>query len=75
MLHLPGALLSTIAPNCLIALAVASTSSASRSPVVRVSPTDKAARISALWEIDLSPGMPIVPLSGQPDDEIILIGE
>src|ERR1700730_12927971 len=33
----------------------------SRSPVISVRPSAKAPRISALWEMDLSPGTEIVP--------------
>src|SRR5471030_1467780 len=45
-------------------VAVFSTSCASKRPVMRVSPTVSAPRIRARWEMDLSPGMAAVPLSG-----------
>ena len=47
-----------------ITFAVFSTSSASSNPVIFVSPTASAPKISARWEIDLSPGTTTVPRSG-----------
>ena len=46
--------------------AVSSTSCPSSSPVIAVSPTASAPRISARCEIDLSPGTSAVPLKGPP---------
>ncbi len=52
------------APSACSALAVSSTSSASSSPVSRVTPVAKAPSISARCEIDLSPGTRTRPRSG-----------
>ena len=51
----------TLAPKARTASAVFSTSSASRSPAIRVSPKARPPRISERWEIDLSPGTAAVP--------------
>ena len=47
---------STVAPSACMALAVLMASSPSSIPVIRVSPTASAPRISERSEIDLSPG-------------------
>jgi hypothetical protein len=47
-----------------MASAVLRTSSASNSPEMCVSPTASEPRIRARWEIDLSPGMAVIPASG-----------
>ncbi len=62
----PGPVRSTSAPKACIALPVSSTSCPSSSPVIRVSPTASAPRISARCEIDLSPGTSTLPRSGPP---------
>ena len=54
------------APSARKALAVASTSPASSRPVTFVSPTALAARISARWEMDLSPGASTHPANAIP---------
>ena len=57
--HAPGAArrcAPRVAPSARMALAVLMTSSPSSRPVMRVSPTASAPRISARCEIDLSPG-------------------
>ena len=60
----PSPRLQTVAPNWRMAWAVASTSSPSKSPVMRLVPVAMAARISARCDIDLSPGTRKCPLSG-----------
>ncbi len=60
----PGPTRSGRAPKARIALAVFSTSSASKRPEMRVSPSASAPRIKARWEIDLSPGTLAVPFRG-----------
>ena len=50
------------APSELTALAVPSTSAASRSPLMRVMPLASAPNSNALWEMDLSPGTQTIPL-------------
>ncbi len=62
----------TSAPSARIALAVSSTSSPSSSPVIRVSPTAIAPRISDRCEIDLSPGTSATPDRGP--QALLLIG-
>src|SRR5579871_5672856 len=62
--HSPAPRRVTWAPKRRIASAVFRTSSASKRPVMRVSPTVSAPRISARWEMDLSPGIAAVPRSG-----------
>src|SRR5579871_2143396 len=54
----------TSAPRARMDLAVLRTSSPSRRPEMRVSPTDSAPRISARCEIDLSPGTRTFPIKG-----------
>jgi hypothetical protein len=61
--QLPPPWFTTSAPKACIALAVSSTSSPSRSPVIFVSPTAMAPRISERCEIDLSPGTSATPES------------
>ena len=58
----PSAPVVTLAPSASMARAVASTSSDSSRPRMRVSPTEMAPSISARCDIDLSPGTRIRPL-------------
>ena len=60
-IHAPLSSREMSAPIALIAAAVASTSSPSSKPVIRLSPTASAESISARWLIDLSPGTVTVP--------------
>src|SRR5579871_5529284 len=60
----PGPSATKSAPNPRRAPAVEWTSPDSRRPEMRVSPSARAPRISARWEMDLSPGIPAVPLRG-----------
>ena len=60
--HSPAPSRSTRAPSARTALPVLSTSSPSSKPLIRVSPTASAPRISARCEIDLSPGTRTRPL-------------
>src|SRR5262249_30335053 len=55
---------STRAPNACIDLAVLRTSSPSNRPEIDVSPTERAPRIKARCEIDLSPGTRALPDRG-----------
>ena len=64
--HSPSPTRVTSAPKARMALAVSSTSCPSSSPVIRVSPTASAPRISARWLTDLSPGTSAAPVSGPP---------
>ena len=58
----PSFCFSTLAPKLRIAPAVDKISAPSSSPVIIVSPSAKAPKISALCEIDLSPGALTVPI-------------
>ncbi len=62
----PGPRRSTSAPNARMASAVRSTSSPSSRPSIAVSPEARAARIKARWDMDLSPGARVRPLSAPP---------
>src|SRR5882757_3672197 len=64
MLQAPSPVRSTAAPSARMARPVLMTSSPSKSPVILVSPTASAPRISARCEIDLSPGTRTRPVSG-----------
>ena len=59
--HASSPVRSTVAPSARMALAVDSASSPSSIPVIRVSPTVMAPRISDRSEIDLSPGTRMRP--------------
>jgi hypothetical protein len=61
--HSPAPTCVTVAPKARIARPVSSTSCPSRRPVIRVSPTQSAPRISDRCETDLSPGICTVPRS------------
>src|SRR5262249_28472961 len=61
--HSPTPRRSTLAPKAAMALLVLRTSSPSRRPEIRVSPTASAPKIRARFEIDLSPGTRTRPLS------------
>ena len=61
--QLPGPRRSSSTPMARRAPAVASTSSPSSSPSMRLSPTAMAASIKERWEIDLSPGRNAAPES------------
>src|SRR5581483_4801718 len=60
--HIPSLSRLTAAPREATAPALFSTSSDSRRPVIRLSPSAIPARIRARWEMDLSPGTQAVPL-------------
>ena len=64
--HSPGPTRSTVAPSAATARPVASTSSLSSSPVIRVVPFASAPRINARCEQLLSPGMFALPDNGPP---------
>src|SRR6185312_4740097 len=59
-----GPVRSTFAPSARMDLAVLRTSSPSRRPEIRVSPTESAPRMRARCEIDLSPGTRTFPDRG-----------
>jgi hypothetical protein len=63
-----------VAPSARIAAAVRRTSSPVRRPVIVVSPTANAPNMSARWEMDLSPGTVMVPVSGLARAETALRG-
>src|ERR1700679_819033 len=59
--HTPSPSRVTVPPRAWTAPAVLTTSSDSRSPEIRLSPSAMPARIKARWEMDLSPGTQAVP--------------
>src|SRR6185437_14552260 len=59
--HIPSLSRITVAPRAPTAPALFSTSSDSKRPVIRLSPSAIPARIRARWEMDLSPGTQAVP--------------
>jgi hypothetical protein len=70
-LHEPSAERSTSAPKARIAIAVSRTSCPSKSPSMRVSPTDRAPSIRERWLTDLSPGTSASPRNGPQGADVI----
>ena len=60
--QVPSGSFSVLAPKAAMALALLTTSSASKSPVMRVWPLATAPNINARCDMDLSPGTLIRPL-------------